>query len=106
MNVLLINGSPHKNGCTFTALSEVADQLNAQGIATHILHIGTKGVQGCIACKKCADSGRCVFDDDPVNEAVDRRPGDRLARVLRGPQRSVVRLSGSFVLHEKRPLRV
>ena len=72
MNVLLINGSPHKTGCTFTALSEVAGQLNAQGIATHILHIGTKGVRGCIACNKCVDSGRCVFDDDPVNEAVDR----------------------------------
>lgn len=72
MNVLLINGSPHKSGCTFTALSEVAGQLNAQGIDTHILHIGTKGVRGCIACNKCIGSGRCVFDDDPVNEAVER----------------------------------
>lgn len=72
MNVLLINGSPRKSGCTFTALSEVAGQLDAQGIATHILHIGTKSVRGCSACNKCVDSGRCVFDDDPVNEAVER----------------------------------
>lgn len=72
MNVLLVNGSPHKTGCTFTALSEVAGQLNAAGIATHILHIGGKGVRGCIACNQCIETGRCVFDDDPVNEGVER----------------------------------
>lgn len=72
MNVLLINGSPHKNGCTFTALSEVAGQLNAQGIDTHILHIGNKPIQGCIACGKCLQTGRCVFENDPVNECIDR----------------------------------
>ena len=42
MNVLLINGSPNKNGCTYTALSEVAGQLNKQGIETNIFHIGNK----------------------------------------------------------------
>jgi multimeric flavodoxin WrbA len=70
MNVLLINGSPHKNGCTFTALSEVAGQLNKAGIDTNILHIGAQPIRGCIACLKCAETGLCVFNDDPVNEAV------------------------------------
>jgi multimeric flavodoxin WrbA len=71
MNVLLINGSPHKNGCTFTALSEVAGQLNTHGIETSIFHIGTDPIRGCIACGKCAQSGHCVFNDDPVNACVD-----------------------------------
>lgn len=71
MNVLLINGSPHKNGCTFTALSIVAGQLNEQGIETNILHIGNKPISGCIACGKCAQTGLCVFDTDPVNKGID-----------------------------------
>ena len=54
MNVLLINGSPHKNGCTHTALAEVAGQLNRQGIDACIFHIGAKPIRGCIACGKCA----------------------------------------------------
>jgi multimeric flavodoxin WrbA len=71
MNVLLINGSPHKNGCTYTALSEVAGQLNKHGIETNIFHIGTGPIRGCIACGKCAQSGHCTFDDDPVNQCID-----------------------------------
>jgi multimeric flavodoxin WrbA len=71
MNVLLINGSPHKNGCTYTALSEVAGQLNKHGIETNIFHIGTGPIRGCIACGQCAQSGHCIFDDDPVNQCVD-----------------------------------
>ncbi len=72
MNVLLINGSPHKNGCTHTALAEVAGQLNRQGIDACIFHIGAKPIRGCIACGKCVQTGKCVFDDDPVNECVER----------------------------------
>jgi multimeric flavodoxin WrbA len=71
LNVLLINGSPHKSGCTFTALSEVAGQLNKQGIETRIFHIGTGPIRGCIACLKCGETGYCAFGDDPVNECVD-----------------------------------
>ena len=71
MNVLLINGSPHKNGCTYTALSEVAGQLNKQGIETNIFHIGTEPIRGCIGCRACNESGYCVFEDDPVNECID-----------------------------------
>ena len=67
MKVLLINGSPHKEGCTFTALSEVADTLNKNGIETEIYHIGVKPIAGCIACRKCHETGKCVFNDE-VNE--------------------------------------
>lgn len=67
MKVLLINGSPHKNGCTFTALSEVAKSLNENGVDTEIAWIGNGAVHGCIACGGCKSSGKCVFDDG-VNE--------------------------------------
>ncbi len=70
MNVLLINGSPHKNGCTHTALSIVAAKLNEQGIETNIVHIGNKPVQGCLGCDKCLRTGLCIFDNDPVNECI------------------------------------
>ena len=63
MKVLLINGSPNKSGCTYTALSEVARTLNDCQIDTEILQIGTKPVRGCIACKKCRELGKCIFDD-------------------------------------------
>ncbi|MDR2057289.1 MAG: flavodoxin family protein [Dysgonamonadaceae bacterium] len=71
MNVLLINGSPHKSGCTFTALSEIAGELEKQGIGTRIFHTGTKAVRGCIACGKCKETGHCACSDDPVNECID-----------------------------------
>lgn len=70
MNVLLINGSPHAKGCTYTALSEVAKVLEAEGIDTKIFHIGTGPVHGCIACGRCSEIGKCVFDDDPANEMI------------------------------------
>ncbi len=70
MKVLLINGSPHENGCTYTALSEVAKTLETEGIETQIFHIGKKPVRGCIACGACGKLGKCVFDDDPANEMM------------------------------------
>jgi multimeric flavodoxin WrbA len=69
--VLLINGSPHEHGCTYTALSEAADTLRKNGVDTEIFWIGTKPVAGCTACGKCADSDRCVFDDG-VNIAAKK----------------------------------
>lgn len=69
MNVLLINGSPHANGCTATALSVVANTLEESGIKTHTLHVGHKGIRGCMGCYKCYEQGRCIFDD-LVNEAA------------------------------------
>jgi multimeric flavodoxin WrbA len=70
MKVLLVNGSPHKKGCTWTALSEVATTLNEESIGTEIFWIGKKVLSGCIACQTCAKIGRCVFDDT-VNEFLD-----------------------------------
>lgn len=68
----MINGSPHKEGCTNRALTEVAGALNQEGIETEVIHIGNKAIHGCIACGKCAETGRCVFQDDPVNEILDK----------------------------------
>lgn len=67
MKVLLVNGSPHKEGCTYTALCEVASELNKNGIDTEIFWIGNKPIGGCIACLKCREKGECVFQD-VVNE--------------------------------------
>ncbi|MDD4011188.1 MAG: flavodoxin family protein [Sphaerochaetaceae bacterium] len=65
--VLLINGSPHEKGCTYTALSEVIKVLNEKGVETELAWIGTKPIAGCIDCSACRKLGRCVFDD-AVNE--------------------------------------
>lgn len=64
MKVLLINGSPKKEGNTFLALSEVEKTLQNNGIETKIISIGIKPVQGCIACSKCYELDRCVFKDE------------------------------------------
>ena len=61
--VLLINGSPHPNGCTARALREIADTLHAEGIETDLVEIGKEAVRGCISCGFCMKNGRCVFDD-------------------------------------------
>lgn len=71
MKVLLINGSPHRNGNTAAALQEMTKVFSAEGIETEILHIGQKPVRGCIACGGCAGKGACVFDD-VVNEAAPK----------------------------------
>ena len=71
MKVLLVNGSPNKEGCTYTALTEVAKTLNEEGIETEIFWIGNKPLGGCIACKKCKELGRCIFNDT-VNEFVEK----------------------------------
>lgn len=70
MKVLLVNGSPHAKGCTYTALDEVAKTLNTEGIETQIFWIGIKPLAGCIACKSCAEKGQCTFSDS-VNEFLD-----------------------------------
>ena len=67
MKVLLVIGSPHRKGCTFTALSEVASALNQEGIETDYYWIGNKSIGGCIGCYQCAKKQACVFDDK-VNE--------------------------------------
>ncbi len=71
MKVLLINGSPHANGCTYTALCEVEKELNKSDIETEIIHVGNKDIRGCIACGNCRKNGKCVFDD-MVNEVAPK----------------------------------
>ena len=63
MKVVLINGSPNEKGCTYTALKEVADELQRQGVEAEIVHIGKALVRGCLGCGGCRKTGRCVFDD-------------------------------------------
>lgn len=71
MKVLLINGSPNAKGCTYTALTEVQKTLNQEGIETEIIHVGHKDIRGCIGCRKCKSTGKCVFDDI-VNEIAPK----------------------------------
>lgn len=72
MKVLLVNGSPHEKGCTYTALAEVAMALNKEGVETEIFHIGTAPIRGCIACGGCRNAQKCVFDDDIVNRLIEK----------------------------------
>ena len=71
MKVLLINGSPDPHGCIHTALSLAAEVLNREGIETEEIQVGSKAIRGCVACRKCRETGRCAFDD-PVNETAPK----------------------------------
>lgn len=70
MKVLLVNGSPHEKGCTYTALTEIADTLEKEGIGTEIFLVGNKPLSGCIACKICVDKKKCIFEDR-VNDFLE-----------------------------------
>lgn len=72
MKVLLLNGSPHAHGTTYAALSEAARVLKEEGIEAEIYHLGTAAVHGCIDCRSCGKTGRCVFQDDPVNTIIEK----------------------------------
>ena len=72
MKVLLFNGSPHKNGCTYTALEEIARTLKEEGIDSEIYQIGIKSITPCRGCFACAKIGRCVINDDDVNNFVEK----------------------------------
>ena len=77
MKILLINGSPKREGNTFIALSEVAKTLESEGVDTEIIHVGHKDIHGCIACRKCEELGKCVFDDlvNEVNKKFEAADG-------------------------------
>lgn len=70
--ILLISGSPRSGGCTYTALREVADTLEKSGVETELIEIGNRPVAGCIACGKCRETGKCVFNDDAVNRISEK----------------------------------
>ncbi len=71
MKVLMINGSPRPNGNTSLALREMETIFKAEGIETEIIQVGNKAIRGCVACGKCAEKGKCVFDD-AVNEVAPK----------------------------------
>ena len=71
MKVILVNGSPHEKGCTYTALLEVANTLTDEGIDSEIFWLGTKPISGCLNCRACRKTGRCALND-VVNEFADK----------------------------------
>ena len=78
MHVLLLNGSPNAEGCTFPALGEIAATLKEEGITSEVFQLGKKPVRGCIACGACRERGECAFQDDALPalvEAVKRADG-------------------------------
>ncbi|MCI8814223.1 MAG: flavodoxin family protein [Lachnospiraceae bacterium] len=71
MKVLLVNGSPHASGSTYTALREMEKVFEKADIETEIIHVGNKDIRGCVACGQCRKKGKCAFDD-MVNEAAPK----------------------------------
>ncbi|MBW7571458.1 flavodoxin family protein [Caproiciproducens faecalis] len=74
MKVMLINGSPHEKGCTYTALCEVAGELEKAGVETEIFQVGQQPIRGCVSCGFCKKNkgNKCVFGNDPVNAALEK----------------------------------
>lgn len=72
MKVILVNGGPHKDGCTNVALEEVAKTLNAEGIKTDIMWLGNSPIGGCIGCNNCLKTNNRCFIEDKVNEFLDK----------------------------------
>ena len=115
MRVLMINGSPKANGNTAAALREMEKIFTAEGVETEIVHVGNQAVRSCIACGKCAEAGRCVFDDivnetAPKLEACDGlvvgSPAGRAVRSIRRAEQVLhdFRDAGSFQpILEQRP---
>ncbi len=74
MKVMLINGSPHEKGCTYTALCEVAGELEKAGVEAEIFQVGQQPIRGCVGCGFCKKNkgNKCVFGNDPVNHALEK----------------------------------
>lgn len=72
MKVLMINGSPKPKGCIAEAFTIMAEEFAAAGIECEVVQVGNKDIRGCIACSKCRELGKCVFDKDIVNECASK----------------------------------
>lgn len=84
MKVLILNGSPRSGGNTEIAIKEMEKVFLEEGVKAEICRVGSKAIRGCIACGRCGELGKCVFDDDPVNEIAEKfREADAL--VLASP---------------------
>ncbi|MBO4769840.1 MAG: flavodoxin family protein [Clostridia bacterium] len=76
--VLLINGSPHRHGCTATALEEMIRVFNDVSVETELIHIGGQSIRGCVSCGNCRKTGKCAFDDQVNEVAIKFREADGL----------------------------
>jgi multimeric flavodoxin WrbA len=72
MKVIAFNGSPHRDGTAYTGIRTMGEELEKEGIEMELVHVGGKAVRGCVDCGKCKTLGKCVFDDDMVNECRDK----------------------------------
>ncbi len=72
MKVLLFNGSPKKNGCTYTALNEISKELVKNGVEAEIIHIGSNVTSGCLGCGYCVKNKKCVNDNDILNKILEK----------------------------------
>ena len=72
MKVLLLNGSPHKDGCTAAALKEMIRVFEAEGVETELIEVGSRKIAGCMACGYCWEHDDCVYKDDAVNETAKK----------------------------------
>ncbi|MCD8309568.1 MAG: flavodoxin family protein [Clostridia bacterium] len=72
MSVIMLNGSPHKEGCTYTALTIIAKELKDQGIDSEIIWLGSEPVRGCVGCGSCASTAKCVYNGDNINAIAER----------------------------------
>lgn len=101
MKVLLLNGSPHANGCTFTALTEMCKVFAAEGVETEIVQVGNKPVRGCVACGGCKKNRQMRHRRRRQRDRAQirglRRTGDRQSRLLRLGKRHPRRRSGQTV---------
>lgn len=78
MKVIMVNGSPNANGCTFTGLGIIKERLAGHGVDSEIFQVGKQPVVGCTACRTCKQqgkTGRCVFDADGVNAVAEALRG-------------------------------
>ena len=72
MKVLLVNGSSHKNGTTMQAIREMVSVFEKEGVETEVIQLGGKPLADCLQCGKCRETGHCVFEDDGVNDFVEK----------------------------------
>lgn len=95
MKVLLVNGSPNKKGCTYTALEEIAATLGKNDIETEFFWVGNKPISGCLGCKACLTTGKCVISDG-VNEFLDKIASEKIDGFIFGSPVHYAALSGQL----------
>lgn len=72
MKVIAFNGSPHNDRVVATGISVIKAELEKEGIPVEVVHVGNRNIHGCLDCRKCKQTGRCVIESDPVNECVEK----------------------------------